>query len=186
MKRVKAIGEISLSALEDARQREATAAAVAAGRGVIHVDGPIGPLTPIGRLSETEWGWIVAAILFGWIAKRAEQAAVEELDTERTIRMLALDPCAWDTGAVAAILPELADACSEIDWAQPITAWPRETVVEFLLTAMRLIRRAMIARDLSEKGITRKSSADVIARQTNAAAGCPLLAPDELNDEIEL
>ena len=37
--------------------------------------------------------------------------------------------------------------------------WPRETMVEFLLTAMRLIRKAMIARDLGERGITRSSSA---------------------------
>ena len=49
---------------------------------------------------------------------------------------------------------------------------------------MRLIRKAMIARDLSDKGITRKSSADMIARQANAAAGGPLMTPDELNDEI--
>jgi hypothetical protein len=42
----------------------------------------------------------------------------------------------------------------------------------------------MIARDLSEKGITRKSSADSIARQANAAAGGPLMTPDEFNDKI--
>jgi len=42
----------------------------------------------------------------------------------------------------------------------------------------------MIARDLSEKGITRKSSVSVIARQANAAAGGPLMTPDEFNDEI--
>jgi hypothetical protein len=42
----------------------------------------------------------------------------------------------------------------------------------------------MIARDLSEKGVTQRSSAAAIARQANAAAGGPLMAPDELNDEI--
>ena len=57
-------------------------------------------------------------------------------------------------------------------------------MVEFLLKAMHLIRKAMIARDLSDQGITRKSSASTIARQTNAAAGGPLMTPDELNDEI--
>ena len=59
-------------------------------------------------------------------------------------------------------------------------------MVEFLLVAMRLIRKAMIARDISESGITQKSSADTIARQANAAAGGPLMTPDELNDEIKL
>ena len=32
------------------------------------------PNTLIGRLSDVEMGWLVAAILFGWISTRAEQA----------------------------------------------------------------------------------------------------------------
>ena len=44
----------------------------------------------------------------------------------------------------------------------------------------------MIARDLSAKGVTRKSSANMIARQANAAAGGPLMTPDEFDDEIAL
>jgi hypothetical protein len=186
MKKPRAIGEVSLSAIGDAWQRQATADAIAAARGVVQMDGPIPPGTPIGRLSDTEWGWIIAAILFAWIATRAQQAAAENLDTERTIRMTALDPQPWDAGAVAAILPELADACADLDWSRPLTQWPRETMIEFLLKAMPLIRKAMIARDLNEQGITRKSSAYMIARQANAAAGGPLMTPDELNDEIGL
>jgi hypothetical protein len=178
------IGQVSLSALEDQWQRDATAAAIAGARGVVQMDGPIPPGTPIGRLSETEWGWIVAAILFAWIGKRAEQAAADQLDTERLIRMTALDPQPWDAGAVAAILPDLADACSELDWSKPLAGWSREDITEFLLKAMPLIRRATIARDMSESGITRQSSASMIARQTNAAAGGPLMIPDEFNDEI--
>lgn len=180
------IGQVSLSALEDQWQRDATSAAIAGARAVVHADGVIPAGTPIGRLSDAEWGWITAAILFAWISKRAEQAAAENLDTERTIRMTALDPDAWDAGAVAAILPELADACTEIDWCKPLTAWPKNDVVEFLLKAMHLIRKSMVARDLSDQGITRKSSASTIARQANAAAGGPLMAPNELNDEIEI
>lgn len=180
------VGQVSLSAIEAKWQRDATAAAITAARGVVHMDGPIPPGTPIGRLSETEWGWIVAAILFAWISKRAEQATAENLDTERTIRMLALDPQPWDAGCIAAILPDLVDACPDIDWAQPLATWPRETMVEFLLKAMPLIRKAMIARDLSDKGVTRKSSASTIARQANAAAGGPLMGPDEFNDPIAL
>jgi hypothetical protein len=178
------IGQVSLSAIEDQWQRDATASAIAGARGVVQMDGPIPPGTPVGRLSDVEWGWIVAAILFAWISKRAEQAATEQLDTERTIRMIALDPQPWDAGAVAAILPELANVCSDIDWSKPLTEWSRETITEFLLKAMPLIRRAQIARDMSDKGITRKSGAAAIARQANAAAGGPLMTPDELNDEI--
>jgi hypothetical protein len=180
------IGQVSLSALEDIWQRRATAAAIEAARGVIKMDGSIPPGTPVGRLGDVEWGWIISAALFGWIRTRAEQATAEQLDTEQTIRMTALDPEPWDAGAVTAILPELADACTDIDWSQPLTAWSREAMTEFLLAAMRLTRKAMIARDLSEKGITRKSNADVVARQANAASGGPLMTPNELDDEIKL
>jgi hypothetical protein len=83
-----------------------------------------------------------------------------------------------------AILPDLANARAGIDWSQPLSTWSKETMAEFLLIAMRLIRKAMIARDLSAKGITRKSSASTIARQANAAAGGRLMTPAELNDEI--
>jgi hypothetical protein len=78
------------------------------------------------------------------------------------------------------------DACKSIDWTQPLTKWSREEMAEFLITAMRLIRKATIARDISESGIIRRSSADVIARQANCAAGGPLMTPDEFNDEIGL
>jgi hypothetical protein len=184
MKKARSIGEVSLSAIEDQWQRDATAAAIRAARGVVQMDGPIPPGTPIGRLSDPEWGWVLTAMLFAWIGKRAEQAAAEQLDAEQTIRLTALDPQPWDAGAVAAILPELADACSGLDWARPLTAWPKDDIIEFLLKAMPLIRKAMIARDLSDKGISRKSSAATIARQANAAAGGPLMTPDEFNDEI--
>jgi hypothetical protein len=180
------IGQVSLSAIEDQWQRDGTSAAIAGARGVVQMDGPIPPGTPIGRLSDTEWGWIVAAVLFGWIRVRAQQATAEQLDTEQLIRLTALDPEPWDVGAVVAILPDLADACSDLDWSKPLAEWPREDITEFLLKAMPLIRKAMIARDLSEKGVTRKSSAAMVARQANAAAGGPLMTPDELNDEIGL
>jgi hypothetical protein len=56
-------------------------------------------------------------------------------------------------------------------------------MIEFLLKAMRLIRKATIARDISDRGVTQRSSASTIARQANAAAG-PLMTPDEFNEEI--
>jgi hypothetical protein len=179
-KRVRTIGIPTASALEDHWQRRATAAAIEAARKVVKIDGVIPPGTPIGRLGDVEWGWIVAAVLFGWISTRAEQATAESIDTELAIRTSGLDPEPWDAGAVATILPELAE--SGIDWAKPLGEWPRETMIGFLLTAMRLIRKAMTARDISERGITRNSSATVIARQANAAAGGPLMTPGEIND----
>jgi len=185
VKKPRAIGEISLAALEDQWQRNAIASAIAAMRGVVQMDGPVPPGTPVGRLSDTELGWIFSASLFAWIRTRSEQATSEQLDTERTIRMVALDPQPWDAGAVTAILPELADACGDsVDWSKPLAQMPRDMIIEFLLKAMPLIRKAMIARDLSEQGVTRNSRADVIARQANAAAGGPLMTGDEWNDEI--
>lgn len=183
--RMRKVGLVAKSAIEDAWQRQATAAAIAAARGVVEHDGPIPPGTPIGRLGEIEWGWLVAAILFGWISTRAQQAAAEQIDAEQVIRLTGLDPDPWDAGAVAAILSELADTPG-IDWSKPLTEWPRETMVEFLTAALALIRKAVIARDLSAKGITRQSSANTLARQANAAAGGALMTPDELDDPIEL
>jgi hypothetical protein len=179
------VAQVSPAAFEDAWQRRATAAAIEAARQVVQIDGPIPPGTPIGRLGEIKWGWITAAILFGWISTRAQQAASEQLDTEQTIRLTGLDPDPWDAGAVVAILPELADTPG-IDWSKPLADWPRETMVEFLTIALALIRKAVIARDLSDKGVTRKSSASMITRQANAAAGGPLMTPDEFDDEISL
>jgi len=184
MRTTRIVGMVSETALEDEWLRRATAAAIAAARDVIKLDGPIPPGTPVGRLANVELGWVLAAMLFAWVRTRAEQAACEQLDTEQCIRLTGLDPEPWDAGAVAAILPELAGACAGIDWSQPVTAWPKDVMIEFLLTAMRLIRKAMIARDLSDKGISRQSGASTIARQANAAAGGPLMDPTELNDEI--
>jgi hypothetical protein len=148
------------------------------------MDGPIPPNTPVGRLSDSEWGWVISGVLFAWISMRAQQATAEKLDSEQLIRLIALDPQPWDAGAVAAILPDLADACSGLDWSKPLAAWSREGIIEFLLKAMPLIRKAMMARDLSEKGITRESSASMIARQANRGSGGPLMVPSEFNDEI--
>jgi hypothetical protein len=181
--RMRKVGLVAESAIEDAWQRRATEAAIAAARGVVKVDGPIPPLTPIGRLGDIEWGWVVAAILFGWIRTRAEQATTEQIDTEQAIRLTGLDPDPWDAGAVTAILPELADMPG-IDWAKPLSEWPRDTMVEFLTTALALIRKAVIARNLSGKGITRAAGASVISRQANAAAGGPLMTPEEWDDDL--
>jgi hypothetical protein len=147
---------------EDEWQARATTAAIAAARKVVagQAPPPIGtgnvPLsTPIERFDDTEWGWIVAAVIFAWISVRAEQATAESLDVEATIRTTDLDPEPWDAGAVAAILPELSHTPG-IDWSKSIGEWPRETMVLFLTAALALIRKAVIARDVGGGTITRK------------------------------
>jgi hypothetical protein len=139
------VGEVSTTAIEAEWQRRATSAAIAAARKVV-TGGALPAGTPVGRLSDIEWGWITAAILFGWIGTRAEQAASEGIDAELTVRATGQDLDPWDAGAVAAILPDLAESV-KIDWAKPLNDWSRETMVKFLLAAFTLIRKAMTARD---------------------------------------
>jgi hypothetical protein len=123
-------------------------------------DNPIRTTTPIGRLSNVEWGWIVADVIFAWIAARAEQATIEGADIERAIRVTGYDPDPWDVGAVATILPQLAD--TPMDWTTPLADWPRDTMVAFLTTALALVRKATIARDFGGGTITRGSATNAV------------------------
>jgi hypothetical protein len=176
--------ELSLAAQNDLWTKRASVAAVAEARKAIGDHGAIPPGTPVGRLSDRELGWIVSGALFGWITTRSQQAAEEGRDQERTIRATGMTPEPWDVGATLAILPQLAEACPELDWSKPVGDWSRETMAAFLLVALRLIRRAMIARDFSERQLTGGESAGVIARQANYGAGGPLMTPDEFDTEI--
>ena len=158
-----------LSKQDDEWQRRATDAAIAAARNVVlGDDAAVNKNAPVGRLSVVEWGWIVSAVIFAWIRTRAEQAAAEELNVEQTIRLTGLDKNPWDAGAIAAVLPELAQ-CRGVDWSKPLNDWSRETMIEFLLEALRLVRRGMVARDLGD-GITRKST---IAHHADTTVGKP-------------
>jgi len=125
---------------------------------VLGAEAAVNMNTPVGRLSDVEWGWITSAVICAWIAKRAEQAVAEGLETELVLRTTGLDPNPWDSGAVATILPQLADV-SGIDWSKPLDAWSRETMTGFLTAALSLIRTSMIARDLGGGAITRKTGA---------------------------
>jgi hypothetical protein len=150
-----------LTRQEDDWLQRATAAAIAAARSIVlGNEAAVNMNAPVGRLSDIEWGWIVAAVIFAWIQTRAEQATAEGLDTERTIRVTGFargEP--WDAGAIAAILPELGDDES-IDWSQPLAAWSRGAMIAFLQKALALVRKAEIARDLGDGTITRKAGAD--------------------------
>jgi hypothetical protein len=150
--------EPSLSAIEDEWQRRATANAIAEARRVITA-GVIPPAVQIGRLSIQEWGFIAAAIIFGWIETRAEQAAAKGIEAERTIRETNITPDPWDTGVIIAILPELAENCSDdLDWSEPLSAWPKATMAKLLREAFKLIEPAMRARDLSDRGVTQRAT----------------------------
>ena len=176
--------ELSLSAQNDAWTKKASLAAVAEARKAIKDDGAIPPGTPVGRLSDRELGWIVSGALFGWISARSQQAVEQSWDQEKTIRTTGLVPEPWNAGAVTALLPKLAEACPNLDWAKPIGEWPRETMAEFLLAALGLLRRAMIARDFSERQLTGGEPAAIIARQANYGAGGPRMTPDEFDSGI--
>src|SRR6516162_8941482 len=102
----------SPSAFENAWLRQATAVAIAAARAMVSSGSAMPPMTPVGRLSNTEWGWIVAAILCAWIRERATQATANGV--EQLLRQTGLDPDPWDAGAIATVLPELSDA--KVDW----------------------------------------------------------------------
>lgn len=86
-------------------------------------------------------------------------------------------------GAIAAVLPEL--AASDIDWSKPLADLSRDDMIAFLTDALGLIRKAMAARDRGTGLVTRHTPA-VTARETLAAAGGPLMTPDELNDPIDV
>jgi hypothetical protein len=89
-------------------QEAATAASIAAARKVVlGDDAAVNKNTPVGRLSDLEWGWLAASIIFAWIATCAQQATEEGRDVEHVIRMSMLDPNPWDAGMVMTILPEL-------------------------------------------------------------------------------
>jgi hypothetical protein len=131
---------------EDAWQAKATDAAIAAARKIALNSTGLPPMTPIGRLSDLQWGWIITAGIFGWIRTRVEQAVAEGLDQEEAVRLTGLSPSPCDVAVVTSILPTLADQAA-IDWSQPLEAWSKDTMTNFLLLARRLIGAAEIALD---------------------------------------
>jgi hypothetical protein len=165
-------------------QRRATAAAIKAARDVVS-GGNFPPNAPVGGLCDVQWGWVVAAILFGWMSTKAEQAVTEEIDAGLVLRMTGLDPDPMDAGVISAILPKLADVPG-IDWSKPIGDWQREAMVDFLIGALRLVRQGTIARDFGRDTIITRTNRGVAVREVGTAAGGPPATPAELNDPILL
>jgi hypothetical protein len=131
---------------EDDWQAKATEAAIAAARKIALNCTGLPPITPVGRLTDSQWGWIVTAAIFGWVETRCEQAIAEGLDQEIAVRMTGLSPSPSDVAVVTSILPMLADKAG-IDWSQPLAAWSQNTMANFLLLSWQLILQAETARD---------------------------------------
>jgi hypothetical protein len=149
----------AISADRDQWTKQAFAACIAAAKDLVAYEGPIRSGTPIGRLVESEWGWIVSAVVWAWIATRAQQAAAEGSSDERAIRATGLVPDPWVVGAIASTLPALVEACASLDWAKPIGEWSRDDVVKLLEEAFRLTVRAIVARDAEEERVVGKGGA---------------------------
>lgn len=108
-------------------------------------DGGIPPSTPIYRLSDTEWGWMIAAAIFGWINIKAQEATEHGLDVDHAILTMPGDPTPWDRGAVEMTLPKIADL--DLPWDKPVGAWSKEQVVQLLWKSHGLIDDAATRRD---------------------------------------
>jgi len=135
----------ALSKLENEWLDKATAAAIAGARKIALSPGPL-MNTPVGRLSDHEWGMICTAVIFGWVETRAQQAIAEGRDQEEMVRLTGHSPSPCDSAVVRSILPALANQAG-IDWTLPLAAWSGDTMVCFLLLAARLLGEAETARD---------------------------------------
>jgi len=145
-----------LTKKEDAWQAKATEAAIAGARKIALNSTGLPPMTPVGRLTDLQWGWLVTAAIFGWIQTRVEQAIEEGLDQEQAVRLTGLTPSPCDVAVVRSILPALGENAG-IDWSQPVAEWSKDVMVSFLLLAWQLITKAEIARDQGPGKIFRKS-----------------------------
>jgi hypothetical protein len=170
----------AIAADRDRWMKQAHVACITAAKEMIGNDGPIRPLSPIGRLGDDEWTTIVGSVVWAWIATRSEQAAAEGWNEERAIRAAGLDPDPWFDGAVAAVLPRLAEACPDLDWSKPVGEWAKDDVVAFLIAGFDLVQHALAARDAAEKPPDAGgANLDLVAREINAAAGNPLMTGAE-------
>ena len=141
---------------ENEWQDKATAVAITAVRKIALNSSGLPPMTPVGRLTDLQWGWLVTAAIFGWIQTRCQQAIEEGLDQEQAVRLTGLTPSPCDVAVVRSILPALGENAG-IDWSQPVAEWSKDVMVSFLLLAWQLITKAEIARDQGPGKIFRKS-----------------------------
>jgi hypothetical protein len=123
----------------------AIAAMIAAARKVALANSPL-MNTPVGRLTDSQWGWIVTAAIFAWVSVRVQQAIAEGLDQEQAVRTTGLTPSPCDVAVVTSIMPKLAETAG-IDWSLPLQAWSKDMMTNFLMLAWKLINESECARD---------------------------------------
>lgn len=161
---------------------QATQSAIDAARKVVN-DG-INGRAMVSSLSDIEWGWLVAAAIFGWIETKAKQAVAEGCGYDTAIRSMAhRDPAPWEAGAVATILPALGNLTAP--WEKPIGDWSKDQIVAFAWQIHRLTDQALAARDEGavDKIVQRITAQPVMEREHSAAQGGSLLARGELDDD---
>jgi hypothetical protein len=156
----------AITAELDEWTRRAIAASIARAKDLVAPQGPIPSATQLGKLSDSEWGWIASTVIWGWVATRAEQAASEGLDPERAVRVTKLSPCPWDAGAVRTILPQLAKSCAGFDWSRAASAWSKDELAEFLLTASSNVTRTESRKNIGTE--TARGRKRVCAGRSNA------------------
>jgi hypothetical protein len=117
------------------------------------------------------------------VRTRSEQASVEGWNYERAAHATGFEPDPWLEGAVASILPKLAETCPDLDYGKAIGEWEKGDVVAFLIAAFGLIRLVLAARDAAENPHgDAGADPDVFARKLNDAAGNPLTTATEIRE----
>lgn len=150
--------------------RQATAEAIAQAKRMVG-DGGIPPNTPVYRLNEAEWGWIVSSAIFGWINVKAKEATQHGLDVDHEILQAPGNPAPWEAGCVEACLPRVADF--DLPWGEPIGQWSRDQMVRLLWAAHGLIDDAMSRRDRG------KDDDDIIRPLINEGTKMPSTIKDD-------
>jgi hypothetical protein len=167
-----------LSQQEDDWQRRATDAAISAAKHVVFA-GEINGRAMISSLSDIEWGWIVAGILFAWIQTKAEQATTQGIGYDMAIlKHAGRDPEPWEAGAVSIALPVLG-ALEGLDWNKPLGEWTKEQIAAFAWDSYRTINAALAARDAGGTDHVIKFNKEQCEREVSAANGGALLARQE-------
>jgi hypothetical protein len=141
-----------LSEQEDAWQQEATATAVAAARATALGQDRLA-MTPAGKLSDEQWGWVISAAIFSWIETRYRQAIAEGLAPEAHVTRMTPSP--RYSAIVRSILPTLADQAT-IDWSKPLANWSRNEMAGFIDLAWILLDKAQAALELMPDTILHK------------------------------
>lgn len=166
---------------EDEWQQRATQSAIDAAKKVVG-DG-LNARASIGSLSDIEWGWIVAAVIFGWIETRAKQAVAEGRGYDEVIQSMPRDPAPWEAGAVASILPQLGNL-KDVDWSKPVGEWSKEQIVSFSWQIHKLVDEALAQRDQGASGKIVTFSKDKAERNNSAAHGGGYMSRHDMDDEI--